>query len=140
LAGHAARLRPLLQEPGFVDDEHTGHLVPELVENVPPEIVAHLVGVPRGGAEQALHPARPGFAHRLRQLPPVRAVHPVEQPRPGAPGAFARFQTRKAATDPRVQLRQRIRAPRDRDRPVPVSRGLHGAPRAQHGKRPAITN
>jgi hypothetical protein len=78
LACDAAGLPPLLQEAGLVHDEDAGGGIPEMVDHVVPQVIADAVGVPGGGAQQALHPARPELADRFGELPTILALHPPQ--------------------------------------------------------------
>ena len=128
LARDAAGLLPLLQKAGLVHDEDAGRLIAEVRDDVVPEVVADAVGVPGGGTQQALHPAGPGLADRLRELPPVLALDALQQARQVAPGPFAGFGAGEAAADPRVQLRPGVRAPLDRGQPESTRRPVHLLP------------
>ena len=130
LARDAAGLLPLLQKAGLVHDEDAGRLVAEVLDDVVPEVVADAVGVPGGGAQQALHPPGPGLADRLRELPAVLALDPLQQAGQVAPGPFPRFGAGEAAADPRVQLRPSVRAPLDRGQPESTRRPAHLLPSA----------
>ena len=138
LARHAAGFAPLLEEAGLVDDEDAGRLIPQVVDDVVPEVVADAVGVPGGSAEQALHAPGPGLTDRLGELPTVLALHPIEQPRQVAPGPFACFGPSEAVSDPRVCLRQRVCPPSDHGEPHPLGQCVHGALPAHKGKRTAV--
>jgi hypothetical protein len=133
LACHAAGFPPLLQEPGLVDDEDAGRLVAEVVDDVGPEVVADAVGVPGGGAQQALDPSRPGLAHRFRELPAVLALHPPEEARQVAPGPFACFGAGEAAADAPAQVDPGIRPPCDRGQPETARCPVHLLPSPAKG-------
>jgi hypothetical protein len=133
LARHAARLRPLLQKAGLVDDEDAACVVAQVPDDVVPEVVADAVGVPGGGAQQALHAPRPGLAHRFGELPPVLALHPIEQPRQVTPRPLPRFGAGEPVGDPRVQVRQRVPAPRDRRQPRHANHRIRPLSSGQRG-------
>jgi hypothetical protein len=137
LAGHAAGFPPLLQEAGLVDDEDARDRVPEVVDDVRPEVVADAIGVPGRGAQQALHPAGAGLADRFRELPAVLALYGLKQARQGAPGPLPRFGAGEAVGDPRVQILPGVRAPLDRGQSDRARRCPHGPPRLRKGQRTA---
>lgn len=75
---HPGRAGALLQEPGVVEDQHTGP-VAELLDDVAAHVVADPVDVPVRGAQQPLHPVRRHRPGVLGQRPPVPALQPGEQ-------------------------------------------------------------
>lgn len=91
LGGDAARLRPLLQKAGLVDDQHTAYLVPQVLDDVVTQVVTHPVGVPSGGIEQALRALWARFADRFGELPAILPFHPVEQTNEVPSGPFTHF-------------------------------------------------
>ena len=133
--------RPLLQKAGLVHDEHASGLISEMLDDVVPEVVADAVGVPGGGTQQALHAPGPGFADRLRELPAVLALDALQQAGQVAPGSLPRFAAGETVSDPRVQLRPRVRASLDRGQPESTRRPVHLLPSAcKRGKRTATTS
>jgi hypothetical protein len=81
-----------------------------------------------------------GLAHRFGELPAVLALRPVEQPRQVTPRPLARFGAGEPVGDPGVQLRPRVRAPRDRRQPCVANhrvRPLSSAQRRWVPRRPA---
>lgn len=59
---------PAFGSPGVVQDQHRTW-VAQLVNNVPPYVVVHLVCVPHCHAQQALYSVRRAFSGLLGQLP-----------------------------------------------------------------------
>src|SRR5262249_1578481 len=111
LAGHPARLRPLLQEPRLVGDEHPAR-VTEVLGHVPEQVVADGVGVPVGPGQQVLHPVGGRVAQVLGQLPPVLPLDPAEQPADVPECPPPRLAPREPAPDPpshRVQPARPVR-------------------------------
>ncbi len=128
LAGDAHALSSLLEEAGLVDDEDARLLVREVLDDVLPQVVSDLVGVPLGRVQEALHPLRVPLPDGLGELPAVLAFDPPEQTDEVAFGPIPGLRAGEAAAYSLVQFAQRLRPPGDRRRPVnPVLRD-HGAP------------
>ena len=109
LARHAARLRPLLQEPGLVDDEKAGRRVAQVRDDVFAQVVADGVGVPVRPGQQMLHPVRGRVPEMFRQLPPVLPLG-VAQQTPDVPdGPLAGLGSGEVTPDPVADRRHLIR-------------------------------
>src|SRR5436309_1099285 len=79
LAGDAAGFRAFLQEAGLVDDQDAARRIPEMVDDVLAQIVAHRVSVPGGSVQEALDTLRAVLAGRLSKLPTVLTFDTIEQ-------------------------------------------------------------
>ena len=99
LAGHPARLRPLLQEPGLVHDQHTVRLA-QVLGNVAKQVVADGFGVPIGTGKQVLHPVRCGLAQVLGHLPPVLPLGVTQQRPHIANSSLPRFAPGEMSANP----------------------------------------
>lgn len=99
LTGTAARLGPLLRDPGLVHDPHaTG--VAQVFGHVREPVVADGVGVPIGAGEQVLHPVRGDLAQALGQWPAVLPVGVAEQRAHVSDGPPPRLGPGEVAADP----------------------------------------
>ena len=74
LPRHPRGVGPLLEEAGLVEDQD-GVGVAEGLDDVGPQVVADLLGVPVGPAQQVLDAVGGGLADLLGELPGVLALH-----------------------------------------------------------------
>src|SRR4051812_44312084 len=81
-----------------------------------PEVVADAAGVPGRGGEEPRRAAGPGLADRLGELPTVLALYPLTRLRAG-----------EASRNPRMHVRQRVRAARNCGESHPRAWCVHGA-------------
>ena len=76
---HAGGLAPLLDEAGFVQDQHAAGIA-QALGHIAPQIVADDVRIPAHPAQKLLHPVRRPVPGRLGQLPSVLALDRRHQP------------------------------------------------------------
>ena len=107
---------------------------PRVLHDVGAQVVPHPLRVPGGRVEQALHALRPGLAQGLRQLPPVLALHPAQQPRQVAPRPRPHLRAGEAAGQARVQRRQARLPPDHRARHTPRPLHHHGDLASRRGR------
>src|SRR5918994_7811867 len=79
LARHAGRPGSLLQEPGFVDDQHAVRRA-QVLDHIVAAQVARLVLVPQDMRQNPLGAPRAAVPDRFGQLPAVLALGRAEQP------------------------------------------------------------
>src|SRR5215212_7545934 len=78
LAGYPCRVTALLQEAGFIKDQHPVR-VPQLLHDVDTQRSTYCVRVPLGAIEEALHALWSTFVHSLSQLPAILALGHAQQ-------------------------------------------------------------
>ena len=106
LARDPGGVGPLLEEAGLVEDQD-GVGVAEGLDDVGPQVVADLVGVPVGPAQQVLDAVGGVVADLLGELPGVLALHRGEQADEVGPDAVAGLAAGEPRPDPsgdRVEL------------------------------------
>ena len=84
-----------------------------MVDDIVAQVVAHRIGVPGGGVEQALDAFRPELADRLGELPAVLALDAVEQTDKIALRALAHLGAGEATCYPLMQRVQDLGPSRD---------------------------
>ena len=109
MAGHPDRLRPFLQKPGLVDNQHRLPIGQGL-DDIRAAQVARGLLVPMHVREHPLRAPRPGVAEMLGQLPAVLAFHRTQQALEIQTGLPARLGADKQLAQARVQ-RTQLRPP-----------------------------
>src|SRR3954453_2284843 len=107
LAGHAGRLRALLQKAGLVDDQHR-FPIGQGLDHVRATQIARGRLVPLHVREQPLRAPRPRVAEMLGELPAVLAFHRTQQAleiEPGLPTGLGAYKQLAQASVQRTQLR-----------------------------------
>src|SRR5262249_11570002 len=107
------RLRALLEEAGLVDDQHPGGIA-QVLERVGPQVVAHRIGVPRRGIQEALNPLWPALADLLRHLPAVLPLHRLQERPEVPPGPPPRLGPGECRGNPPVRRPQPLPPPNHR--------------------------
>ena len=79
LPGHAARCLALLEKTGLVDHQNR-IVIRQVLNDIVPDDVAQVIGVPISATQDCLLPPRPGIASRLRSHPTRLAGLIAEQP------------------------------------------------------------
>jgi hypothetical protein len=102
----------LLEEAGLVHDEQPATRLAQVVQDEAAQVVAHALHVPDRPIEQALDALWPSLADGLRHLPPIFALHSVEEAEHVALGPLAHFPAGEALRDALVELRQHLRPSR----------------------------
>jgi hypothetical protein len=108
LARDAAGLAPLLEEARLIDDQHAARAVPEMREYILAQIVAHPLGIPAGGTQQAVHTLGVGIADRLGELPAVLTFDPTEQANQATPEPLPHFDVSEAAGNVLIQIDENV--------------------------------
>jgi hypothetical protein len=109
---HADRVRALLQKAGLIQHQHSIRIA-KMLDDIGPQVVANLLGVPAHAAEEVLHSVGRGVASGLGQLPAVLALDRGQQSAQLGQGAAARLDPGEARRERRAQLLQ-LRRPSGR--------------------------
>jgi hypothetical protein len=89
----------------LIDDEHRSR-IPQLLDDVRPQVVPYGIRVPVGRRQQPLQAVRGPLAGLLGELPTVLALHRPGQPAQVSQGAAPRFGAPKPGADPSVERPQ----------------------------------
>ena len=127
LARHAGRLGSLLQEPGFVDDQHAVRR-PQVLDHITAAQVARLVLVPQDMRQNPLGAPGAAVPDRFGQLPAVLALGRAEQPLQIQAHLAPRLRTPEQLTQAPLQLRQRLTPP---GQPCRLQHQTHPEPKPQ---------
>src|SRR5215468_60285 len=106
LPGHARRLAPFFEKPCLIDDCDPVR-VPQRLEYISAQIVAHGISIPHGTSQQMLHPIRRIIAVDFGQLPPVFALYRTEQAPQIRASTPPRLPPGKPGPNPSLHLCQR---------------------------------
>jgi hypothetical protein len=68
--GHAGRVLPCFQKSRLVDDQHAVR-VPQMLDHIAAQLIAHGLGLPQGAAQQVLKAIGRGIAGHFGQWPAV---------------------------------------------------------------------
>jgi hypothetical protein len=102
---HAGGLGALLQESGFVHDQHAV-VGGEVFGDIGAQVITHSVGVPPVLVEQPLHPVRGAVTDRFRDRPTVLARHRRQQPQQVSAGTSTRLNPSELRCNPRHHVIQ----------------------------------
>ena len=103
-------LGAFLEETGLIDDEH-GLGMPEVLDDIGPQIVADLIGIPVGGSEQPLDPIGGRGAHVFSNLPAIFAFNRTDQRPYVSIRQLTGFRPHKVLGNPLMQGGQADRPP-----------------------------
>ena len=98
-------MRALLQEPGFIDNQHAIGIA-ERFDGVSPNRISQTVRLPPAPPEQRLHPVRPRRPRLLGQQPARLARDPGQQSVEKSATGLPRLTPAKHRTQPPLQCRK----------------------------------
>ena len=107
LARHPCRLGSLLHEPRLIHHHHARRRVPQVLDHIAPQLVAHRLRVPIRVGVEALHPLWARLAQPFGELPAILALQRGQQPLQIAPHPLAHLPPVEIAPDALVHLIQR---------------------------------
>jgi hypothetical protein len=123
LALHSGGFGAFLQESSLIGHHHPTS-VTELLQHIPPEVIAHRIGVPGVEVQQALHAIGGQVPGRLSDRPGVLPLRPREQAQHIHPGPATGLHLRETARDQREHV--------IKPRPPPLQRIIDYCPRRGH--------